>query len=281
MLSYRHGFHAGNHADVLKHLVLLALLEKLCSKDKPFSCIDSHGGAGSYDLTGKYALQNAEHESGIARLWGLNTLDPLLRRYQQIIAAFNVGPELRCYPGSPAIMQSYLRSDDRLHVLELHPAEHESLQQLFAHDKRVSLHCRDAFEGLIALAPPLPRRGLALIDPSYEEKADYQRAVTVMRKLHKCWPVGMLVLWYPLLAKRRDDSVRLKKALAAASLPALTFLELVVMPQQEDFGMYGSGIVLVNTPWQFREQVSRSLEALLPALGANASIALTALNDDH
>jgi 23S rRNA (adenine2030-N6)-methyltransferase len=281
MLSYRHGFHAGNHADVLKHLVLVGLLEKLCSKDKPFSCIDSHGGAGIYDLTDKYARHNEEYKTGIARLWDIPARDPLLRRYQQVVAAFNPGPHLQCYPGSPAIMRHYLRSDDRQHVLELHPAEHESLGQLFAHDRRVSLHCRDAFEGLIALAPPVPRRGLALIDPSYEAKADYQRVVAVMRKLHKCWPVGMLVLWYPLLARRRDDSVRLKHVLAAARLPALTFLELVVMPQQEDYGMYGSGVVLVNTPWQFREQVSHALEELLPMLGVDASIALSAPNDDH
>lgn len=270
MLSYRHGFHAGNHADVLKHLVLLGLLQKLSAKEKPFTCIDSHGGGGLYDLFNEHAQTNREHESGIGSLWEVPVTDPLLASYVARVAASNTKGRLRFYPGSPVLIQSALRAQDRLHVLELHPAESESLHHYLGHDRRVSLHHRDAFEGLLALTPPEPRRGMALIDPSYELKKDYQRVHATLVKLHRRWPVGILALWYPLLAKQRDHSAWLCSALGREALPDVLRVELTVQEQAVESGMHGSGMLLVNTPWQLREQLEKTLTALVAILGSDA-----------
>jgi len=277
MLSYRHGFHAGNHADVLKHLVLLGLLQKLSAKEKPFTCIDSHGGSGLYDLFNEHAQTNREHESGIVPLWDVPLTDPLLVSYVQHVATSNSKGKLRFYPGSPVLIQSALRAQDRLHVLELHPAEIESLHHYLGHDRRVSLHHRDAFEGLLALTPPEPRRGLALIDPSYEEKKDYQRVQQTLSRLHRRWPVGVLALWYPLLGRQRDHSAWLMSALGREALPDMLLLELTVQKQAVEFGMHGSGMLIVNTPWQFREQMEKTLAELVAVLGKDAAFRIAAL----
>ncbi|MEY3666563.1 MAG: hypothetical protein RL572_103 [Pseudomonadota bacterium] len=271
MLSYRHGFHAGNHADVLKHLVLLGLLEKLAAKDKPFTCIDSHGGAGLYDLFNAHAQTNREYASGILPLWSARPRDPLLTHYIARVRACNPDQRLRHYPGSPILIQGELREHDRLHVLELHPTEQISLQERLGQDRRVRLHLRDAFEGLLALTPPEPRRGMALMDPSYEDKKDYQRAHGTLVKLQRRWPVGILALWYPLLARERDHSRWLCAALSRENLPDMLQLELRVAPQGEEFGMHGSGMIVINTPWQFREHMQASLEELVTILGSVAS----------
>jgi 23S rRNA (adenine2030-N6)-methyltransferase len=278
MLSYRHGFHAGNHADVLKHLVLLGLLEKLRGKDKPFTCIDSHAGAGLYDLFNAHAQTNREHESGIVPLCSSQPVDPLLRHYVERVRACNPDSRLRFYPGSPLLIQGELRAQDRLHVLELHPAEQISLQESLGQDRRVSLHLRDAFEGLLALTPPEPRRGMALIDPSYEDKKDYQRVHATLVKLQRRWPVGILALWYPLLARERDHSHWLCAALARENLPDVLQLELSVGPQAEEFGMHGSGMLVINTPWQLREQMQASLGELVKHLGGESSCSIQSLS---
>ncbi len=278
MLSYRHGFHAGNHADVLKHLVLLGLLEKLRAKDKPFTCIDSHAGAGLYDLFNAQAQTNREHESGIVPLCSARLVDPLLQHYVERVRACNADARLRFYPGSPLLIQGELRTQDRLHVLELHPAEQLSLQECLGQDRRVSLHLRDAFEGLLALTPPEPRRGMALIDPSYEDKKDYQRVLATLVKLQRRWPVGILALWYPLLARERDHSHWLCAALARENLPDMLQLELTVGPQAEEFGMHGSGMLVINTPWQFREQMQGCLGELVKHLGGAASCRIQSLS---
>lgn len=278
MLSYRHGFHAGNHADVLKHLVLLSLLQKLRIKDKPVTCIDSHAGAGLYDLFSAHAQTNREHESGIAPLWRARPVDPLLAHYVERVRSCNPDQRLRYYPGSPVLVQGELRAQDRLHVLELHPAEQISLQESLGQDRRVSLHVRDAFEGLLAITPPEPRRGMALMDPSYEDKKDYQRAHATLVKLQRRWPVGILALWYPLLARERDHSRWLCAALARENLPDTLQLELSVASQAEEFGMHGSGMIVINTPWQFREQMQACLGELVKHLGGEASCRIQRLS---
>lgn len=278
MLSYRHGYHAGNHADVLKHLVLLGLLQRLLAKDKPFTYIDSHSGAGVYDLNSAEARLNTEHASGISRVWHSRSDDPLLSLYVSRVRALNEDGRLRWYPGSPLLAADCLRADDRMHLLELHPAEVEELRfnhlhALGTHD-RVSIHQRDAFEGLLAITPPEPRRGLALIDPAYEDKQDYQKVLSTVLKLQRRWPVGIIAVWYPLLARQRDRSGWLKSALARENLPDLLSIELSVEEQAEDFGMHGSGMLITNTPWQFREQMQATLSALMSELGAGCSFTI-------
>ena len=272
MLSYRHSFHSGNHADLLKHLLLLAVLQKFAEKDKAVSYIDSHSGAGLYDLLSANALMNAEHETGIARLWQQNLTDPLLQRYLACVESVNQDGQLHFYPGSPFVAQWALRAQDRLHLLDLQQAEIDALRHYFGQDARVSIHQRDAFEGLLALTPPEPRRGMVLIDPSYEDKADYQRVVSTVRKLHHRWPVGVIAIWYPLLGKARDRGQWLKASLQRENLNALSSYELCVAPQSEEFGMYGSGMLVVNTPWQTQTVMQNALEEALPLLNPEAKL---------
>ncbi|MDP1929881.1 MAG: 23S rRNA (adenine(2030)-N(6))-methyltransferase RlmJ [Gammaproteobacteria bacterium] len=270
MLSYRHGYHAGNHADVVKHLVLLGLLQKMLAKDKPFTYIDSHSGAGLYNLDSQEARLNAEHLSGVVRLWQDRGSDPLLNLYLDKVSEFNSARALHHYPGSPALAFSCLRPDDRMHLLELHPAEVETLRFNMGRDSRVSIHHRDAFEGLLALTPPEPRRGLALIDPAFEDKDDYQRVLNVLVKLQRRWPVGVLALWYPMLARQRDRSIWLKAAIKRENLPDVLSVELVVQDQEEEFGMHGSGMLIINAPWQFREQIQATFTEVVSVLGDGA-----------
>ncbi|ALO45353.1 23S rRNA (adenine(2030)-N(6))-methyltransferase RlmJ [Pseudohongiella spirulinae] len=256
MLSYRHGFHAGNHADVLKHVVLLGLLQHLRKKDKPFVCIDTHSGPGFYRLDSGQARQTAEADGGIMPLWqrwrDQQTLAPLLQDYMAMVASFNpedAGARPVCYPGSPAIMQSQLRESDRMHLMELHSTEIAVLKDNFRRDSRVHVHHRDGFEGAVGIVPPEPRRGLMLIDPAYEDKADYRRAADTVLAVHRRWQVGMIALWYPLLGKARDQGEWLSHKLIHA-LPCLN-VQLEISPQTEEFGMHGSGMLIVNPPWQF------------------------------
>ena len=270
MLSYRHGFHAGNHADVVKHLVLLGLLQKLLGKDKPFTYIDSHSGGGLYDLDSAAARVNSEHLTGVIPLWQKRGVDPLLNLYLDKVSEFNSTRALHHYPGSPSLALGCLRPDDRMHLLELHPAEVEALRTNMGRDNRVSIHHRDAFEGLLALTPPDPRRGLALIDPAYEEREDYQRVLSVVLKLQRRWPVGIIAVWYPLLARQRDRSTWFKATIARENLPDVLVIELSVLEQEEEFGMHGSGMLLINTPWQFREQIQATLVEVVSVLGEGA-----------
>lgn len=277
MLSYRHSFHSGNHADVLKHMLLLAVLRKLGEKDKAYSYIDSHSGAGIYDLQSANALMNAEYETGVARLWQQSFAHPLLQDYLACVSSFNKDQQLHYYPGSPAVAQWASRAQDRLQLLDLQTEELEILRQFLGRDERISIHQRDAFEGLLALTPPEPRRGLVLIDPSYEDKADYQRVVNVVRKLHRRWSVGVIAIWYPLLGKARDRGEWLKNSLAKEELNGLSSYELRVAEQSEEFGMHGSGMLLVNTPWQTQDQLQGAFDEALPLLGDTAKFAIETL----
>lgn len=281
MLSYRHSFHAGNHADVLKHLVLLGVLKKLSAKDKAFSYLDSHSGAGMYDLLSANALMNAEHASGISRLWQRDLKHPLLQDYLACVASFNADGLLRFYPGSPAFALWSARPQDRLQLLDLQPEELGVLQYYLGRDQRVSIHQRDAFEGLLALTPPEPRRGLALIDPSFEQKDDYQRVVTTAQKVLRRWPVGILAIWYPILGAERDRSPWLKGALQREKLNSVTSIELRVAEQAEQYGMHGSGILLINTPWQFPALMQEVLEEVVPLFGAKATFAIETLTAEE
>ena len=279
MLSYRHSFHAGNHADVLKHIVLLGVLKKLCAKDKAFSYIDSHSGAGMYDLLSSNALMNAEYESGISRLWKHDFKNALLQDYLACVRSFNEDGELRFYPGSPAFALWSARSQDRLQLLDLQPEELGVLQYYLGRDERVSIHQRDAFEGLLALTPPEPRRGLALIDPSFEQKEDYQRVVNVAKKVMRRWPVGIMAIWYPILASDRDRSPWLKAALQREKLSSVMSIELRVAEQAQEYGMHGSGMLLINTPWQFSALMQDVFEEVVPLLGDNASFLIETLTE--
>lgn len=262
MLSYRHSFHAGNHADVLKHVTQVLILEKLKAKAKPFVYVDSHSGAGLYRLDSAEARKTAEYESGIGRLWSQQASFPEIATYLALIKALNADGGLRCYPGSPAIASELLRERDQLVLMELHNREVELLRKNMGRDSRVSLHHRDGFEGLAAILPQPLRRGLVLIDPSYEIRGDYQQVVDSVVLSWQKWPVGIFAIWYPILSRQRNRSGWLLEQLAKIPFANLLVAELAVTDQAEDYGMHGSGVVIINAPWQLDQQ----LMALLPRL---------------
>lgn len=261
MLSYLHGFHAGNHADVFKHSVLTLLLQALTVKPKPLTYLETHAGAGIYDLDSVQAHKTGEFGEGIGRLWAQQSEFPELSAYFRAIAALNPAGGFARYPGSPELARHGLRETDRLILMELHPTEAQTLRHTLGGDTRIHLHQRDGFEGLPALLPPTPPRGLVLIDPPYELKTDVRQVVAAVVAAHQRWAGGCYAIWYPRLAVQRDQSAQLLKELAR-HFPELLIAELWTRPQADEFGMHGSGLALINPPWQF----SLQLQALLPRL---------------
>lgn len=266
MLSYRHAFHAGNHADVLKHFVLTRLLRHLALKDKPFWYIDTHAGAGAYGLDAGYATRNAEHADGIARLWTRADLPAPLADYVELVRAMNPGGAPTLYPGSPYLAWKLVRDQDRLRLFELHTTDVDLLGKTFMEaGRRVQVTLGDGFAGLKSLLPPPPRRALALIDPSYEDKRDYARVVEALRDSLGRFATGVYAVWYPLLP--RPEARRLPERLRA--LKEVDWLDVslsVRKPQAGAFGMHGSGMFMVNPPWTLRAELDVCMPVLRDAL---------------
>src|SRR5487761_2520797 len=208
MLSYRHAFHAGNHADVLKHFVFVHLLRHLAQKDKPFWCIDTHAGAALYALNEGYAAKNAEYESGIGRLWARPDIPEALLDYLEQVQANNRNGELRLYPGSPQLALQLLRRQDRLRMFELHSTESRLLQQHFRNaGPRATVQAGDGYAGLLALLPPPSRRGLILIDPPYEDKHDYRQVAVALGEGLKRFATGIYAIWYPQVQRLESQKL--------------------------------------------------------------------------
>lgn len=264
MLSYRHAFHAGNHADVLKHFLLIELLDYFNRKDKAWWYIDTHAGAGCYALDSEQAAKNAEHAAGVGRLWQREDLPAELLPYIEAVRQFNPHGRLNFYPGSPALAMTRLRPQDRMRLFELHPSDVELLQKTFAGEQeRVQVRRADGFSGLRALLPPPTRRAVVLIDPSYEVKDDYRRTVDVLADGLRRFPTGTFAVWYPMLA--RPEARQLPEKLAALGAESWLDVRLMVRtPARDGFGMFGSGMFVVNPPWVLPER----LEAVMPWLVA-------------
>ena len=268
MLSYRHAFHAGNHADVLKHFIEVQLLRYLSQKDKPFWYIDTHAGAGCYALDSGYATQNAEYESGIARLWRRDDLPEALADYVTLVKSINPDGQMKLYPGSPLIAQRLLREQDKMRLFELHPSDSELLQENFAGSGAL-VQSADGFTALKALLPPPPRRALLLIDPPYEDKQDYQRVVTALREGLKRFAGGVYAVWYPQL--QRADARQLPEQLK--QLPVKSWLNVALSVQglsEDGFGMYGSGMFVLNPPWNLHATLQQVMPYLADVLGQDA-----------
>jgi 23S rRNA (adenine2030-N6)-methyltransferase len=262
VLSYRHGFHAGNHADVLKHVVLVRLLRHLTRKDKPLLVVDTHAGAGSYSLEEGFAARNAEFASGIARLWSRRDLPDLVADYVAQVKALNADGVLRRYPGSPRIAAQLLRAQDHLRLYELHSTESRLLQDLFRDaGRRVAVVADDGFAGLKAVLPPPSRRGLVLIDPSYEMITDYRAVVSAMRGALQRFATGTFAVWYPQL-DRREAADLPEQLLRLAGHDWLHVTLQVKAPAADGFGLHGSGIFVFNPPWKLDQEV----RAVLPFL---------------
>lgn len=266
MLSYRHAFHAGNHADVLKHCLLVAMLRHLNHKDKPWWYIDSHAGAGIYDLAADHARKTGEFETGIGRLWSRSDLPELVADYVGLVRDLNQDGRLRLYPGSPWLASRLMRADDQLRLFELHSTDVQMLKHVFSESSRhIKAEATDGFLGLKAVLPPQPRRGLVLIDPSYEIKDDYRRVVTALKDGLERFATGTYAVWYPLLPRFEPGQLadKLKR------LPVSSWLHVslsVQAPSREGFGMHGSGLFIVNPPWQLAEQLQTLMPWLVEAL---------------
>ncbi|WP_163835371.1 23S rRNA (adenine(2030)-N(6))-methyltransferase RlmJ [Spartinivicinus ruber] len=274
MLSYRHAFHAGNHADVLKHLTEVLILDHLLQKqDKPLCYIDTHSGPGMYALQQGYAQQNAEYETGIRKLWLQNDLPKPLARYVEVVAANNSDNSLSYYPGSPAIARHLLKSADRLQLFELHPKDFDLLKGWSRGERRILVQRENGFERLTAILPPQERRALVVIDPPYEVKQDYQQVISVLQQAIKRFATGVYLLWYPLLA--RPELQTMERKLKQLSV---RYLHASLQVRDEDLGgMYGSAVFVINPPWQLNEQLAQCLPVLQQLLGqdAKAKISLT------
>ncbi|WP_374088408.1 23S rRNA (adenine(2030)-N(6))-methyltransferase RlmJ [Methylomicrobium lacus] len=266
MLSYRHAFHAGNFADVLKHLVLAHCIEHLKKKDKPFCYIDTHAGAGMYALDSEWALKNREFDSGIAKLWRRDDLPAGVRRYVELIGQFNQGKALLHYPGSPSIAASLMRKDDKLFLYDLHSTEFKFLHELVKKDRRIRTFHADGLTESLGLLPPKERRGLVLIDPSYELSNDYRLVVETLKKMHRRFATGIYVLWYPVVERQRI--LRLERALQDSGIADMTLFELAVAPDSKGHGMTASGMIVINPPWTLASEMRLALPWLAELLGA-------------
>ncbi len=268
MFSYRHGFHAGNHADVLKHVILVQLLTHLAAKDKPFMFVDTHAGAGAYSLEpGSYAAKNAEHGTGIGCLWERTDLDGALADYLAQVKAFNPGDALRAYPGSPQLALQMTRPLDPLRLFELHPTEGQLLREYFhAGGRRVAVRAEDGFAGLKSVLPPASRRALVLIDPSYEDKQDYAGVIAAVGDALQRFPTGVYAVWYPQVKRResRELPAQLQRLAGGNWLHA----SLTVKGAPSDgLGLFGSGMFIFNPPWQLGDALHTALPVLQRLLG--------------
>jgi len=250
MLSYQHIYHAGNLADVHKHALLAWVLEYLTRKDKPLSYLETHSGRGLYRLDAPEALKTGEAAQGIGKLAAAFTDHP----YGQALAQIHAQHGASAYPGSPMIAAQILRATDSMQLAELHPQEFAALEAAM---RPYGAHChkRDGFEMAQALCPPTPRRGMLLIDPSYEVKTDYAQIPKFIAQLHRKWNVGVIALWYPILTSGAQAGM--VKALKAADLPGALCHEVRFPPAREGHGMIGSGMFFVNAPWGLADEAKR------------------------
>lgn len=261
MLSYRHSFHAGNHADVLKHIVLMLILENLKLKDKGFYYLDTHAGVGRYQLSSDEAEKTGEYKEGIGRLWERTDLPQEISHYVDLIKHLNFGAKaLRYYAGSPLIAAQLLRPQDRALLTELHPRDFPLLRNNFKEFKNVSVKCDNGFQQLKATLPPKERRGLVLIDPPYELKEDYDLVVKATEEGYKRFATGTYAIWYPVVL--RQQTKRIFKGLQASGIRKILKIELAVRPDSDQRGMTASGMAVINPPWTLENQ----MKAILPYL---------------
>jgi 23S rRNA (adenine2030-N6)-methyltransferase len=270
MFSYRHGFHAGNHTDVLKHLVQVQLQSHMAAKDKPYQIVDTHAGAGAYSLTSAFAAKSAEFENGIGRLWTRTDLPPAVADYVAQVRRFNPDGALRYYPGSPQLALQMMREQDRLRLFELHTTEIGVLQNHFIDaGKRVTVQAADGFTGLKSTLPPPPRRGLVLIDPSYEDKGDYRSVVLAMRDALERFATGTYAVWYPQIQRR--DAHELPGKLQRLALGDWLHVSLqVAAPASDGLGIHGSGVFVFNPPWKLEAGLRAALPYLVRMLAQDA-----------
>jgi len=288
MLSYIHAYHAGNHADILKHLTLSLILEHLCKKEKPFTIIDTHAGSGIYYLDDSRALKTEEAKSGITKIISneqLATSNDDAGRFFSVVRDFY---EKGVYPGSPLIENMFLRKGDEQILCELHPTAFEELKNCFYNRRKKcnssgkvfvepAIHKRDGYELLKAVTPPKIKRGLCVVDPSFEDASDFEKCGEVISAVHKKWAAGIIALWYPLVAHRSAEISMMKERIAASvdsTEPKILDIQMEIKRKEDMTGLaslYGSGMFIVNFPYQLDEEMNAILPELSKILGDTAS----------
>lgn len=260
MLSYRHGFHAGNPADVFKHALLIQVIQAMQQKDKAFCYLDTHAGGGLYDLTADFAQKNREYEKGAGQWWRRERNTGPLRDYLQLIKSVNPGQTLTRYPGSPSIARQLLRPQDRMVLCERHGSELDSLRRLYGSDHQVTIHHRDGFEALHALLPPRERRALVLIDPPYELRDEPMHLARGLKLALSKFAAGVFIIWYPLLDGRNPLASHIK--LGGIPAEQRQQLHYHFPPQAISGRMNGCGLLLINPPWHAGQGITRLCDEL-------------------
>ena len=268
-MNYRHHFHAGNFADVMKHVLLLQLLTRLNAKDKPYRYIDTHAGAGKYDLSTAAAQKSGEFLNGIHRLIKLD--DSIKRQapegvkqYLKIVEDMRAGSGKGAYPGSPWFALEAMRDIDKATMFEM---QSDVFQQLYFNirDRRAGMHERDAYEGLLGVIPPQEKRGLVMIDPPYElERKDFPQLVELITIAHKKWPTGVFAIWYPIKDRAMID--RFEKKMTKTGIRRQLVCEICVWPDDTPIGLNGCALLVINPPWKFSEDADEALQWLFPHL---------------
>lgn len=270
MLSYRHGFHAGNHADVIKHITICLILESLLKKDKPCVYIDTHSGAGAYSLKSQWSAKTGEYKNGIAKIYNNDFLRKLIPSYFKVISDINDNTlNLDNYPGSPFFAANLLRDSDDISLVELHPNEYQNLKYNMHYYNNVHVHHREANEALKALLPPKHRRGLVLIDPSYEMKEDYINTIKLVKEGITKFPQGIFAIWYPVLGKAIDESYNFIRNLTKLNIQSTLQIELNIAQKDDERGMNGSGMIILNAPYKLDEKIKEIIPTLTKELALN------------
>ncbi len=257
MLSYRHSYHAGNHADVIKHITQMLIIESLKNKDKPFIYHDTHSGAGRYDLLGAHSEKTGEYKQGIGLIWQREDAPALIKPYIDIVKQLNPNGELQFYYGSPKLGRTLLRPQDRATFTELHSTDFPLLAQEFHRDRQVTIYNEDGYARLKASLPPKERRGLVLIDPSYEIKTEYQTVVDSVCESIKRWATGIYAIWYPVVQRENID--KMLHQLEHSGIRKILQIELGVAPDSDERGMSASGMIVINPPWLLEKQMQEIL----------------------
>ncbi len=272
MLSYRHGFHAGNHADVLKHLIYQFVLSYMGQKDKPFSIVDTHAGAGAYKLSGDFAAKNKEYESGINKLWQNPDTDmpESVKNYVDAVKRFNQQSDcndLEVYPGSPWFALDGVPLEGKTFFHELHPADFELLRQFVRTNRYRKAIKGDGFVESVGLFPPASKRGVVIVDPPYEMKDDYLRVVEYIHKMWKRFSSGVYLIWYPVVDRYRIN--KMEQDLIKSGISNIQQFELNIADDTDEKGMTGSGMIVINPPWTLKQEMETALPYLVSTLTNN------------
>ncbi len=268
MLSYRHGYHAGNAADVLKHFILTYVLDYIKKKDKGFIFVDCHAGAGKYLISDPYMQKNKEYLQGIEKILQLKNDNIFLKKYLDLVKSINFNSDLKIYPGSCFLAAKSLRPNDNLYFFELHPKEFLNLKKNFENDSRVITENRDSYQRLKKLLPPKEKRAVILIDPSYELKDEYEKVSEMLSDCYKKFPLGVYIIWYPVLKNKKSEKFIfnvLKK-----KYKNLSHIEMIT--DNSNSGMQGSGLFILNCPWSIENDIKKSLETIFDCLKKNNNV---------